>query len=140
MRRTALLVSMLCFCLGCSTNQNRPPRREKMHPDKKLTPEYTHAKSPVRVDVGKRLAFRLKSNPTTGYKWQLAKDLDESVVKLIDTKYEPPKRMMPGAGGEEIWTFEAVSKGRTTIKLKYCRPWEKNIMPAKKMTFTIVVE
>lgn len=94
------------------------------------------------VEVGKQFSITLESNPTTGYQWQLAKPLDESILKFIDTKYKtlatefPPP---PGTGGIDIWTYEAVGSGTAEICLKYVRPWE-SFTPAKEQTFEIIVK
>jgi len=98
--------------------------------------------SVYEVEVGKRFSITLESNPTTGYQWQLAKPLDESILKFIDTKYKtlatefPPP---PGTGGIDIWTYEAVGSGTAEICLKYVRPWE-SFTPAKEQTFEIIVK
>ena len=94
------------------------------------------------VEIGQKFTVILESNPTTGFRWQLAKPLDESIVKIIDsefrtlaTKFPPP----PGTGGIEIWTFEAVAVGSTEIAMEYVRPWE-DAPPAKKQTFVVIAE
>lgn len=45
-----------------------------------------------------------------------------------------------GAGGNEVWIFEAAGSGKTEIILKYVRPWEKNVPPAKTVTFKVNIK
>jgi inhibitor of cysteine peptidase len=92
------------------------------------------------VKVGREFTIVLESNRTTGYQWQTDEPVDESIVKLIRAEYQAPETRLVGAGGKEIWVFRALSQGRTTIRMKYVRPWEKDASPAKKASFVIVVE
>ena len=97
------------------------------------------------VNVGETFTITLESNPTTGYQWQLAKPLDEKILKLVSSKYEmeEPKNLETGyvgVGGHEYWTFKAVGKGTTLIELMYVRPWEKDVPPVEAAVFRIRVK
>jgi predicted secreted protein len=50
-----------------------------------------------------------------------------------------PTTRLVGAGGKEVWTFKAVSEGKTEIALKYFRPWETNVEPVEKTNFVVVI-
>ena len=91
------------------------------------------------VTVGQELSITLASNPTTGYHWELAAPLDESAVKLLANEYKASGTGMLGAGGQEIWTFRAMSRGQTVVQLKYVRPWEKDVAPVKTATYKVIV-
>ncbi len=103
-------------------------------------PNFSDPAKPVRIPAGSEFTLTLESNRTTGYQWQLAGTPDETVVKLIESRYELPDTKLLGAGGREVWTFNAVGKGKTKISLKYVRPWEKDVPPVKEAVFTVVVE
>jgi inhibitor of cysteine peptidase len=45
-----------------------------------------------------------------------------------------------GSGGREIWSFMAVCPGKANISFKYIRPWEKDVPPAKNLTFNVVIK
>ncbi len=97
-----------------------------------------------RVQTGDRFEVVLKSNPTTGYKWQITWPPYESVVKLVGSTYRaqpqnPNRPPIAGAGGEEVWTFEAVNPGNVAIGLSYSRPWESR-QPAQRHTVAVTVE
>lgn len=47
---------------------------------------------------------------------------------------------MAGAGGKEIWTFEGVRPGETTVELQYVRPWEEGVEPVVVKSFGVTVE
>lgn len=94
----------------------------------------------LEAKVGQEFTITLDSNRTTGYEWELAKPLNESIVTLIGSDYKAPQDGRIGQGGEEVWTFKAMAKGTTEISLKYVRPWEKDVQPAQERTFTVTVK
>ena len=95
---------------------------------------------PVNVTAGLKFAIVLESNRTTGYRWERSASENATVVKLRGAEYREPGTGRAGAGGREVWTFEAVAKGATEISLKYVRPWEKDVPPARSVTFKVNVE
>jgi inhibitor of cysteine peptidase len=95
---------------------------------------------PVTVTAGQQFKITLPSNPSTGYEWQLAKPVDENLLKLITSEYEEPDSGRVGAGGKQVWAFKAVGTGSVQIQLHYLRPWEKGTPPASMTNFTVVIE
>jgi inhibitor of cysteine peptidase len=87
--------------------------------------EYRDPAQLIEVEKGGEFAIVLESNPTTGYQWKLAEELDTEIVVLVKTEYEAPDTELMGAAGEEKWTFKAENIGDTTITLAYVRPWEE---------------
>jgi len=79
-------------------------------------PEITLAESDagraVDLDRGQRLSIRLNSNPTTGYRWQLAIATGSVLRKL----------------GEEKLIFE------------YRRPWEHDVAAARTFSYPVKVQ
>jgi len=102
------------------------------------TPEPV-ALPPIETEAGQSFTVTLDANPTTGYMWQFAARLDEAVVKLVGSEFKQSDGKLVGAGGKQIWTFKAVGKGNTKISLKYVRPWEKGVPPAKTATVEVTV-
>jgi len=104
------------------------------------------ADSVIEAVAGKEFTLMLDANRTTGFAWQLAKPLDETVVKKTRNIYQEAANPAGGAaprvggGGKEAWTFKAVSPGNTVIEFKYVRPWEKDQAPAKTTRFQVVVK
>ena len=86
---------------------------------------YTNAAETIRVGAGANFAVRLASNPTTGYQWQLVDLGTDAPVRLLEHRFEEHAgaRRRLGAGGHEIWLFEAVRPGAADLELKYLRPW-----------------
>ena len=94
--------------------------------------------STIETTVGRDIVFALESNPTTGYTWRVSGHVDQAIVGLISSDYEPSPSTALGVAGHQRWTFRAVGRGTTTIRLDYARPWELT-SPAKSATFTLVV-
>jgi inhibitor of cysteine peptidase len=142
--RTTIIVIVILFSLWATQGlaQGRPEETQQ-------TPAATlaqagSARQPTisksyEVAPGKRFKIMLESNRSTGYQWRLARPVDQAVVKLMGSGYESPRVKLPGAGGKEIWTFQAVGRGRTEITMKYIRPWEKGEAPARTARFVVVV-
>ena len=81
--------------------------------------------------VGQQLTVALKSNPTTGYRWEMTKPVDNAILKMDGYKFEAPDGAMLGKSGKEVWKFRALSAGKTTLYFQYVRPWEKDAKPQK---------
>lgn len=98
------------------------------------------AQTRIEVATGKQFTLTVESNPSTGYQWQLASPVDEKKVKFLRSMFNAPNTDRVGAAGVELWIFEAVGAGDTTISLKYVRPWEKDKAPAETAKFDIVIK
>ena len=97
----------------------------------------------VEMAVGDRLVVTLESNPTTGFKWELAEGTDQTVLELVESRYQPGPGAsqtppVTGAGGEEVWTFQALKQGETAISLEYSQPWAGGLKADR--TFNLTVE
>ena len=97
----------------------------------------------VEVEVGSLMTVTLESNVTTGFQWQLAENSDDTVLELVGNEYEDPQEAgseAVGAGGDEVWRFEAVGAGRTTLVLEYNQPWPGGMKADKSFTLTVIVK
>ena len=93
----------------------------------------------ISVNPGDGITLTLESNPTTGYSWQVM-EIDNSVLAQIgEPEYKSDGRNIPGAGGTEIFRFEAIGIGKTTLVLAYMRPWE-SVPPIEIFTIQVVVQ
>lgn len=98
--------------------------------------------SPVSVKVGQDFLIALPSRPSTGFSWT-AKSSGAAVAVEGSAYQGPPPSstmMRVGAGGQQIFVLEAMKPGTATATFAYARPWEKNVKPARTMTFTITVK
>ena len=69
-----------------------------------------------------QLRLKLDSNPTTGYYWYL-KDIDASKIDQLSEGYfaDPAPEGVTGSGGHQMFVFEALATGKTTLVLSYER-------------------
>ena len=97
----------------------------------------------VKVPADSSLTVTLCSNPTTGFQWEEAQISDQTVLqetghKFVSPESEPPPP--PGTPGQEVWTFQTLKKGTSTISIDYSRPWEGGEKGAWKFSLTVIVE
>src|SRR5579859_6149533 len=90
---------------------------------------------------GEVLVVKLRSNPSTGYSWDLLKVTGHGLREDGKSSYEPTPEAtpLPGSGGMVTFRFAAAGKGAGHIELVYRRPWEKNIKPVRTFTLTAQV-
>jgi predicted secreted protein len=96
----------------------------------------------LETTTGETINITLDSNITTGYKWNLVTEPDAKVLKLLSSEYVEPAASNPpvvGAGGKEVWKFQATGRGTTSLKLAYFRPFDPTQV-AKEFTVTVVVK
>ena len=117
MGKLILIAALLCSCVTFAAAQSR-----------------------IEVANGQQFTLTLVSNPSTGYAWQLAKPVDEKKVKFLRSVFNAPETDRVGAAGVELWIFEAVGTGETTISLKYVRSWEKDAAPAETADWSIAIK
>jgi len=98
--------------------------------------------SQVELEQGQILVVTLKSNPTTGYRWEVA-EIQESILEQMgEAEFKPSETGEPplvGAGGWEIFRFKAISAGQMTLQLVYRRPWEEGVEPINTFSIEVVV-
>jgi inhibitor of cysteine peptidase len=102
----------------------------------------SHNGQGIEVAAGDLLVITLESNPTTGFGWQLS-GIDEDLLALIESRYEPGENAeqgMVGAGGNEVWTFKALTTGVTTISMEYSRPWEGGEKAVQTFEVTVTIK
>ena len=88
---------------------------------------------------GRQFTIVLDANHSTGFQWELAKTPDTDVVTHAGTTYEQEPDAPLGAGGKEVWTFDAVAPGWAKIELVYRRPWEE-MAPARLAVYSVDVQ
>jgi inhibitor of cysteine peptidase len=97
----------------------------------------------VEIGLGDSLVVSLCSNATTGFQWGPAAIADESVLKEVSHRFESPEELgtepVLGAAGEEIWTFEPLKAGETTVNMEYSQPWEGGEKAAWTFVLTVLV-
>ena len=136
-----LSISLVAFALGLA----EAAPGGQMHagsgclPSPPTPPQAPSPTPAIEARVGQKFAITLDSNPSTGYSWALALPLDENVVELVQHTYQRAGSAQMGAGGTEVWTFEPLCVGFTTIVLKYRRPWEPDDPNDRQVAYDIFI-
>lgn len=95
--------------------------------------------STVKLGIGEILEVVLRGNPTTGYAWDIA-SLDKEILKQVGETEFKPDRKARGSGGQIIMRFKAQAAGKTSLKIIYHRPFEKERPPIKVFEVTVSVK
>ncbi len=132
---TTLLIS--CATLLSTVTPTSPPNPTSEPPN--VLPDTTNPSQPITANLGETFDIVLVSNPTTGYRWNLVKELDTNTIQLVGQDYLPQRPILVGSGGVDVWTFRAVKAGDTTIVFGYYPPGN-NTEPSETVTFSIHVE
>ncbi len=75
------------------------------------------------VNMNDTLKIELKSNPSTGFMWSIDNKIKPKVIKEISKEYIKNNKTMDmvGAGGFDIWKFNAVKEGEVYLHFVYAR-------------------
>ena len=95
----------------------------------------------VAAQVGQQITITLKGNPTTGYLWSVAGFSSNAVEQVGEVEYRRDEagKHRVGSGGVFAVTFQAARPGKSTVRLEYRRPWEKDVDPIEKFNVTLDV-
>jgi inhibitor of cysteine peptidase len=104
--------------------------------------QQNHITRQVEVGAGGTLTLTLCSNPTTGFAWsETAQISDQSVLRQTDHRFVSPEAEgIVGAAGKEVWTFNALKKGTSTVSVEYSRPWEGGEKGVWTFNLTVTVK
>lgn len=94
----------------------------------------------VVVEVGQIFTLELDSNPGTGYKWNWAIRPDPALTRLKEEFHRTRSgtKILLGGGGMDIWVFQALKVGSTSLEIEYRRPWE-NKPPQRRFVLDITI-
>jgi len=103
-----------------------------------------HISQKIKVNAGDSLKVVLCSNPSTGFQWsETAEISDQNILEQVDHKLVMPESEPlppPGTPGQEVWTFSALNKGKSTISLEYSQSWEGGEQGEWTYTLTVTVK
>jgi inhibitor of cysteine peptidase len=142
MRKILLLSTALILVLGCATFSTTPTPTPPLLPTGETPnplPEPTDPTQLIVVSPGQTFDIVLPSNPSTGYRWDLVRELDANLLQRVEQTYIAEQPVLPGSGGVDVWTFSAIATGETTIELGYYPP-SGDAQPQETVIFSIRVE
>ncbi len=138
MTRVSMVVALalLLFSWMLAARQPQSSGASKGGPSVVIVTEADNGKD-IDLPAGDTLVLRLKSNPSTGYRWAILGDpLPLRLVKS-STKKNGQTSHAAGASVTQEFRLTAISGGMASLSLEYRRPSEYNVAPAK--TFSVKV-
>ncbi|MET1080832.1 MAG: protease inhibitor I42 family protein [Pseudomonas sp.] len=100
----------------------------------------SQAQCPLQIRTQQTLILVLPSNPTTGFRWQLADAATPLLRSLGPEVYSNPEDVgLVGSAGQSTWRFQAETAGEGRLHLQYRRPWETDLPPAETFDCPIQV-
>ena len=90
----------------------------------------------IGMGVGEQVTVALTSPGDSGYSnWTIASTPDSGVVAWTSSEHQaPPSGAGPGNFGTDVFDFEAVAAGSTSVVATAVRPWS-----GETLTFSVTV-
>jgi predicted secreted protein len=126
MRRWIVVALMGFVAVSCGSDDATP-----------VVLDLSDSGSAVSVAVGDTFEVQLDSNRTTGYEWIVAEQPDG--VTLQSSDYLVPGTSLVGAGGVDVFVFEATATGSGTLRLDYVRSFDDPPVPADTVEYDLTV-
>ena len=142
MKMIFLLSAVFALLLGCASFSFTPTPTPPLLPTGETPsslPEPTDPSQLIVVSPGQTFEIVVPSNPSTGYRWNLAGEVNDNLLELVEQTYIAEQPVLAGSGGVEVLTFRALAPGETTVELGYFPP-AANAEPQETVTFSIRLE
>lgn len=129
-----LFFTMSLCLIGCSSINSMGFNCDELRQQKNISKQ-------IEVNIGDTFTVNLCSNASTGFRWLDSVNIsDKIIIQQIDHKNVAPSKGMPGAPGEQIWTFKALRKGTAQITNEYSQPWSGGQKSAWNLTLNVMVK
>lgn len=93
----------------------------------------------VEIAVGDALEVRLCSNPSTGFTWEDPTWEGAATLELVSRQDLEHVDAVPGAPGQESFTFKAIVAGETLVHFEYSQPWAGGTKGEWQVDLTVTV-
>jgi hypothetical protein len=101
----------------------------------------TPANQTFTITRGQTSSVGLPSAGDGGYQWHLEESYDRGVVRLKGQRSgEMPANAPTGRFADEIFDFEGLAPGRTTLVFSNYRSWEGPTRAVETRRYTITVQ
>lgn len=99
------------------------------------------SRCPLALYTGQEVLISLRSNPSTGFRWEV-KDAASSVLKSLGPEvYSNPEDVgLVGSAGQSTWRYKAEKTGNGHLLMVYRRPWEADVAPASTFDCQVAVQ
>jgi predicted secreted protein len=117
---TLMFIMLLAVCLTACGTESEGASLEVTCSEFKEQPKVVRN---LEVEEGGTFTVTLCTSVTSGFLWSDEVAIsDDTVVYLVE--HEIQGKGMLDASSKEVWTFQALSAGNSTIKFRYSRLWE----------------
>ena len=137
-RVSVLAVSpLLLFSLMLVAQQPQSPgAQQKGAPSVVIITDQDNGKD-IDLPAGDTLVIRLKSNPSTGYRWAIKGDPSPLRLVKSSTKKTGQTGHAVGVPVTQEFRLKVASAGMASLTLEYSRPWEYTAAPAKTLAVKV---
>ncbi len=94
--------------------------------------------STVTLHPGETLEIVLKSNPTTGYTWEVKPESEALLKQKGEPEFTPDSKAL-GSEGRMTFRFDVIAVGKGSLVLLYRRTFEPEIKPLRSFGIRVVV-
>lgn len=141
-KQLILLLSTLLFLSACGGTATPTPSGETPGSGRP-TPsaaelEVSDNAPPIEATAGEEFTITLRTNPPSGYHWEIAEEFDAGVVEYVWKDFVPTQPDRPNSSGKDVWRFKAVAPGEAKIVLGYYLGETED--SAEMLTFTVIVK
>lgn len=106
----------------------------------RTTTQVTPNNKTFAIAARDRFSIVLPSAGSGGYQWHLSESADSRVVRLVGTRVgDLPKDAPLGRFADEIFDFEGVGAGTTTLVFLNYREWEGPSRAVETRTYPVTV-
>jgi len=142
-----VIITLSPFLFACSPSSELPPSQEPTayYGISQVDVSYSGAGKGIDIiAVDSSLIVTLWSHPSSGVKWELIEISNSTVLEQVDHQFEVSDKGIGcwkkvGGPGKEIWTFNAIDEGESTITLKY-REIRENGKTIETLVLTVIVK
>ena len=119
------IIILFCLSVGCIATTHYLTENED--------------KATIRMSKEDIVIINVKTNPSTGYGWEL--DYDESILEIIKDEIQGNnnKQGIVGSSSTRSIQFHPKQNGKCVITMKYQRPWSQHKTPLILLSYTITV-
>ncbi len=98
-------------------------------------------KNKIDLKTGVTFGLLLRSNISTGFGWELKPGYEQKMVNFLGvTDHESDRTEIQRFGSAELekFVFKSLLSGELEIEFIYCRPWEKEKEPEKRIPVKLI--
>lgn len=115
-RQLVLTTTLLFFGIGCGDQQAKPTLSQL------LVVGVADNDAVIHVRGAQQIAFRLPTNPSTGYAWTLVDSKDGMLQQIGEERFEPGADASPGSSGFTWKNVRARASGEADVSLELRAP------------------